>query len=390
MSVLFCHDGPLRKDLNNQYYGIAHTDEMFSRYKVVSDYIKVLIRAKKITSSEEKKLSKITLDNLSIVETPSIASTKGLLLNRKVLKDIIHNQVKDSSFVIARLPSHNGNFAVDSAIKLNKPYLIELVACPWDSLWNHSLKGKLIAPIMSYQTKSKVKRASHVVYVTESFLQHRYPTLGKSINCSNVTLTEFDDRTLQNRLNKIKRINNNEKVVIGTAAAVDVKYKGQQYIIEALGKLKKEGIQHFYYEIVGDGDQQYLKSIAQKNDVTENVSFLGAIPHAMINNWLDNLDIYVQPSRQEGLPRSLIEAMSRGLPSFGARTGGIPELLDENFIFSNSSNNIDEICTILNSFDNNSMKKQAEFNYDRSKNYDKKTIDEKRKRFFIQSLNDLL
>lgn len=308
--------------------------------------------------------------------------------NRKALKDIIYNQVKDASIVIARLPSHNGNFAVDSAIKLNKPYLIELVACPWDSLWNHSLKGKLVAPLMSYQTKSKVKKALHVVYVTESFLQNRYPTLGKSINCSNVTLTEFEDGTLKNRLDKIEGINNHGKIVIGTAAAVDVKYKGQRYIIEALGKLKKQGINNFYYEIVGDGNQQYLKNLAQINNVTENISFLGAIPHLKINDWLDKIDIYAQPSRQEGLPRALIEAMSRGLPSFGARTGGIPELLDDKFIFSNSSSNIDEICIILNSFDGNAMKNQAEVNYGKAKKYDKSTIDEKRKKFFNDFLND--
>lgn len=59
MSVLFCHDGPLRKDINNNYYGIAHTDEMFSRYKILSNHIKILIRTKKITTSEEKNYQKL-------------------------------------------------------------------------------------------------------------------------------------------------------------------------------------------------------------------------------------------------------------------------------------------------------------------------------------------
>jgi len=46
-------------------------------------------------------------------------------------------------------------------------------------------------------------------------------------------------------------------------------------------------------------------------------------------SWLDEIDIYLQPSLAEGLPRSLIEALSRGCPIIASRCGGIPELLDD-------------------------------------------------------------
>ena len=44
------------------------------------------------------------------------------------------------------------------------------------------------------------------------------------------------------------------KIVIGTAAAVNVKYRGQQYVIEALGELKKQGITNYEYHLVGGGE----------------------------------------------------------------------------------------------------------------------------------------
>src|SRR5699024_742855 len=135
------------------------------------------------------------------------------------------------------------------------------------------------------------------------------------------------------RLEKISRMKKNEKIVIGTTAALDVRFKGQQYIIKALSELKKQGATNFEYQLVGSGSASYLESVAKKYNISNQVKILGSMTHEDVFDWLENIDIYTQPSRQEGLPRALIEAMSRGLPSFGARTAGIPELLEDDFIF---------------------------------------------------------
>ena len=52
----------------------------------------------------------------------------------------------------------------------------------------------------------------------------------------------------------------------------------------------------------------------------------------------DNIDVFIMPSLQEGLPRSMVEAMSRGCNVIGSRVGGIPELLDDNFHIMRSIN----------------------------------------------------
>lgn len=383
MRVLFCHDGPLRVDEFHNYYGTAHNDKTFIRYYNIADELSVAMRLNTIQKEEaEQYLSKITVSPIKVIQCPNMSSIKGMLFNKQKTVSVLEDAIIESDYIVARLPSVIGSIAVDIAKKHRKPYLVEVVACPWDAFWNHSIKGKLVAPFMYYATKKLVRDADYSIYVTNEFLQNRYPTKGKSVSCSNVALKEFDDKILEDRLQKIQNMSGNRKIVIGTTGAVDVKYKGQRYIIQALGELKKKGNTNFIYQLVGGGNQEYLKSIAKKYDVFDQVTFLGAMPHDKVFGWLETIDLYVQPSRQEGLPRALIEAMSAGVPAFGAKTAGIPELLDKEFIFSNTRSNIDEICNILLSFDQNTLIEQAKRNYLESKKYEKSIIESRRTQFF--------
>lgn len=382
MKLLFAHDHKIHIYKDDYYSNGSFSSEALKRYTNIFDEVSFVSRQVVVNEIPEK-MSLATTDRVTFVKIPEFKTIKTFYKKNEARK-IIKKEVERADYIIARLPSSIGFIAVEIAKKINKPYLIEVVACTWDALWNHSFKGKAIAPFSYIELKKCVKESKHTVYVTNEFLQKRYPTNGKSVNCSNVALTEFDDKVLEKRLKKIDTIKSNIKVVIGTTAALNVRYKGQQYIIEALGKLKKQGNTNYEYQLVGGGDPSYLQKIAQKYDVVDQVKFMGSMPHDKVFNWLETIDIYVQPSRQEGLPRALIEAMSRAVPAFGARTAGIPELLDDKFIFSNTRKNIDEICKILNSFDKDVLLKQAKRNYDESKKYDKNVIKKRRREFFIK------
>ncbi len=299
----------------------------------------------------------------------------------------LEEKIKESDLVVIRVPSIVAYVAANIAKKERKTYYAEVIGCAWDAYWNHSIKGKIMAPYMTLKMKEVVLDTPYVVYVTNEFLQKRYPTKGKGIALSDVALNSLDDSVLEKRLSHID--NNDKKLTLGTTAAIDVKYKGQQYIIKALGELKKKGITNFKYEVVGNGDQTYLKKQIEENDVADLVTLKGGLPHDQVFEWLDSIDLYVQPSRQEGLPRALIEAMSRALPAFGARTGGIPELIDDKFIFSNTNKNIKEICDILMSFDKETLKEQAIKNFNTSKEYEKEVLNKRRNEFFTEFKNSL-
>lgn len=395
MKLLFAYSANFKKDTEGNYYtGGSITEEMWKRYTSVSEEFTVISRLDSYiyeANYAKKKFNVFDKSNKKFIPIPNLSSKLRNFFDIKKHRDFnktIKNAVINNDIIIVRLPSFVGIKAIKYARKYKRPYLIELVGCPWDALWNHSWKGKIVAPFIFLLTKHTVLNASHVIYVTNEFLQRRYPTHGKSTNCSDVSLQKLDDKALENRLNKIKEKNKKDKIIIGTAAAVDVRYKGQQYVTRALGKLKKKGFSNYTYQLVGGGDQSFLKSIAKKYDVIDQVEFLGTMPHEEVFKWLDNIDIYIQPSLQEGLPRALIEAMSRGVPAIGSNAGGIPELLDKKYIVKDIDRNIDYICDILESLDINEMIMQAKRNYEKAKKYNKEILEKKREEFLKDFINN--
>lgn len=375
--VTFIHDHIFYKDQGDYFTSGSLSPTILKRYIDIFGDLRMVTRCK-----ERKMLNSLcdasNIEHTTFVEVPDFLRLSGLLNYIKACK-IIKEEVRAAQYIILR----NGIFAIIAsryAQKYHKPFLVEVVSCTWDAYWNHSTMGKIIAPFLTLFTRRMVRRASHVVYVTEEFLQRRYPTKGRQIAVSDVALTGFDETVLEKRLQRINR--HTGTIVLGTTAAVNVRYKGQQYVIEALGQLKQQGITNYEYQLVGGGDQSYLKGVAQKYGVEDQIKFLGPLPHDKVFEWLDTIDLYVQPSRQEGLPRALIEAMSRAVPAFAAKTGGIPELLDAPLLFSNNHNNIAEICNILHSFTKEKMCETATQNFKQAKKYDKHIIDKKRGSFF--------
>ncbi|WP_315113917.1 glycosyltransferase [Clostridium intestinale] len=377
--VTFFHDHIFLRYRNNFYTSASLNSEVMKRYINFFGKIRLVTRWKTVDEIKEKT-EPSSIDCTEFVGVPNYKSISKLFNYFKARK-IIKKEVLEAEYIIVRTSSF-ANIAARYAKKYKKPYLVEVVGCAWDASWNYSLIGKFIAPFAYFFQKKTVKNADYAIYVTERFLQKRYPTKSKNTNCSNVSLIDFDYGVLEKRLHKIDKMNMDDKLILATTGAIDVKYKGQQYVIKALAKMKNIGITNFEYQLVGGGDESYLKSIAQKYNVDKQVKFLGKMPHREVFNWLENVDIYIQPSKQEGLPRALIEAMSRGLPAFGSLTAGIPELLDEKNVFSNSTKNIDEICNLLKSLNKDLMKEQAVRNFTESQKYDKKIIENRRRTAF--------
>ena len=104
--------------------------------------------------------------------------------------------------------------------------------------------------------------------------------------------------------------------------------KGVSVLIDACGRLAREQPE-IELAIVGGGRlRPAFERQADRAGLGERVRFLGTLPAgAAVREQLDRATLFVLPSRTEGMPRALLEAMARGLPCVGSAVGGIRELL---------------------------------------------------------------
>lgn len=74
-------------------------------------------------------------------------------------------------------------------------------------------------------------------------------------------------------------------------------------------------------------DEAMLRALAQELNVEARVRFMGQAVHEDLPRILSACDIFIRPSRSEGMGNSFIEAMAAGIPVIATREGGIPDFL---------------------------------------------------------------
>lgn len=79
-------------------------------------------------------------------------------------------------------------------------------------------------------------------------------------------------------------------------------------------------------QLLGDGElKENMMQLAGQLNITDAVEFAGL--QSNVYPWLHNADVFILPSKFEGMPMTLIEAMGTGLPIIASNVGGIPDML---------------------------------------------------------------
>ena len=320
----------------------------WQRYLEVFDSVRVVARVRDVPDVTDG-CRRADGENVTFASVPYYVGPWQFALRAWSVMRALQEAVMPYDAVILRVPSTLANLMVPVLRKRRQPFGLEVVGDPWDVFSPGAVKWLWPVRVLArfwftWALKKQCQEAAAVAYVTKFALQRRYPPGKISYNYSGVELfdasfasmaqtprvTHYSDVELSDSAFKMpnKDYHQTNKFTLITVGSLEHLYKGVDVLIDAVSLCVREGLD-IHLVVVGDGRYRpYLEARCRKRGIEDRTHFLGQLPAGEpVYAQLDRADLFVLASRQEGLPRALLEAMARGLPCIGTSIGGIPELL---------------------------------------------------------------
>ena len=334
MRLLVAADSSMYKTPDGKYWcPTIYEYSFFDRYLQVFDEVVVASRVKLASYDDVKGFLRCDGPHMIVAELPDMhgmtAYIKKLFSFRKASKAAIDGV----DCAIIRLPSMPATMVLHYYKKTKKNYALEVVADP-----ESAYASNTIAKFMfTHMLKKQCLEANGVSYVTRDYLQRKYPSFFRK--------NGDDDKHFESYYSTIRLkdvffgepkhyLNKKSFIIVHTANNMNNNVKGHFELIQATAKVVDQGYD-VYVRFVGDGSlRSYLESKSVQLGIRNRITFVGRLAGSdSVREELINADLLVFPTKAEGLPRSVIEAMAVGLPCISTPVAGIPELLDADDLF---------------------------------------------------------
>ena len=380
MHVYVVRDGAFTLNEGKPASNLVHYEAFSKRYLAEFESVTMVGR---LFNKEDPTALPVEGPGVTFLPLPGYHGPVGFLKSLLQLGRSIGKSIDPQSAYILRVPATIPIVYSFSLRAKGIPFAVEVVGDPEAAYSSSSLGGNRFSAffqmVLLRAMKWQCRNSCAAAYVTASALQRKYPAPRpeKSFSFTSIDLTPdtYVDFPREYAAGTTLRI-----VITGN---MQKNLKGHDTLIEAMSILIKSGVD-CSLKVIGFGERlDFFKRMAKDYGVGEKITFLGKVPSGKaVRDVLDESDLFVLPSRQEGLPRALLEAMARGLPAIATSVGGTPELLDQDCLID--PNDANELAgRIRNMYENPFfMHKCAKRNLDVANRYRIDVVANARKSFY--------
>lgn len=387
MKALVLYELHFYRDTNGEYWSKRLVDYKFlERYISVFEEISICARVAKIDKAENGMM-KVSGPRVSFVELPDTQGMSETIKRLSQTKKIFRKALMESDALITRAPTmltmllykeikrSNILFSVDVALSgLN---LIQKSGFIWDNA-NKWIDRRL---------KKICMKANGVSYVTEYVLQQKYPCRAmkepdnENYFTSSFSTIEMNDQHYYKQNWKKDEVP--KKFVLVHSGFMDDERKCQDIVLKAVKKVIERGY-NVEIRFIGDGAlRNKYELMSEQLGIKDNCKFCGLISSKeTLLNELRKCHLFVFPTKAEGLPRAVLEAMAQGLPCISSPVDGVPELLKDDYLVNwwDEDGFADKICSMISDWPQ--MVEQSEINYEKALEYHNDILKKKRHDFY--------
>jgi len=294
--------------------------DFFADYLDVFDHVTVAARMTQVLAPTGHRADGPGLQFMALPDQRGPRWAVAALAGRRRLDEAL----RAADAVCLRIPSLAA-VATLRAIDAHKlPVMFEMIGDPVEAVRGSRLVTRALGGALgSWIVRQVIRRASVGSYVSDQHLQRRYPA------AAHVTTEQISSIRLpasQILAPKVFQRAPEPLRVILVASFMPV--KAHEVLIRATAIACARGVQ-IKLTLVGDGPcRGAAEDLVRRLALAESVTFTGHVAErAQVFELLDGCDLFAMSSISEGMPRAMIEAMSRGLPAIGSDAPGIAELL---------------------------------------------------------------
>lgn len=387
MKLLVVNDYYCYENNGTYYFESEEKRDFYYRYLRVFENLRLVTRC---IHEEKLKPTRIPIEDSRIeyIPVPVYHGPSQYVKSYRAIDKTLRNIIKDCDRAILQLPCTIAMHTSKYIIKSKIPYATEVVYDAEDG-WRseNNIVRKLLWKRIDSRMRSICRKAYGVACVTSQYLQQHYFS-----NRKNAFVSNYSSLALPKDFYGQPRKYPTKSIFTIVHIANKIFYEGRKGHLEsikAIGVLKQKGIivNICFAGAIVDNSPEKLENYAKTLGIESQIKFLGFLNRSELSTFLNNADIFILPTKAEGLPRVLIEAMAKGLPCVTTNVSGNSELIDKDYLVDYDdveglAKKLQKLICEATSYENESIN-----NFSKSKSYEASILESRRDNFYNELKN---